>query len=338
MTNLASRLCGEARPGQVLAAKRVVAAVEDLVEGEAGGRPRPEGLLPARARPSRSSGCGARSAWPVRRARAGPLQSSTAWGRVGVSRVITRIHHVAVVVRDLEAALGFWRDTLELPLLHSAELPDQGRAGGAPGLRHRGGGGAGADDAGHGSRPLPREPRRGAPPRLLRVGRRRAGGPALHRHRGRHDRREAAGGAGRQGRLRPPARLREAPRGAGDAVGRRRPCPRRRSRWRRSTARSRTWARRRSASRTCSGCARASRRRTGRSSSWRWRGSRSSWPARRRLPEAGAHRAPAPAGRPAGAGPTARGARRPVQENAVGLVVAPGPGQGAPLIVEPVAD
>lgn len=40
--------------------------------------------------------------------------------------MITRIHHVAVVVQDLPAALGFWRDTLELPLLRSADLPDQG--------------------------------------------------------------------------------------------------------------------------------------------------------------------------------------------------------------------
>jgi methylmalonyl-CoA/ethylmalonyl-CoA epimerase len=40
--------------------------------------------------------------------------------------VITRIHHVAVVVQDLDAGLGFWRDTLELPLLRSADLPDQG--------------------------------------------------------------------------------------------------------------------------------------------------------------------------------------------------------------------
>ena len=40
--------------------------------------------------------------------------------------MITRIHHVAVVVRDLEASLGFWRDTLELPVLRSADLPDQG--------------------------------------------------------------------------------------------------------------------------------------------------------------------------------------------------------------------
>jgi len=40
--------------------------------------------------------------------------------------MITRIHHVAAVVRDLEASLGFWRDTLELPVLRSADLPDQG--------------------------------------------------------------------------------------------------------------------------------------------------------------------------------------------------------------------
>ena len=40
--------------------------------------------------------------------------------------MITRIHHVAVVVRDLDASLGFWRDTLELPVLRSAALPDQG--------------------------------------------------------------------------------------------------------------------------------------------------------------------------------------------------------------------
>ena len=40
--------------------------------------------------------------------------------------MITRIHHVGVVVKDLDLALGFWRDTLDLPVLHSAELPDQG--------------------------------------------------------------------------------------------------------------------------------------------------------------------------------------------------------------------
>ena len=40
--------------------------------------------------------------------------------------MITRIHHVAVAVQDLDAGLGFWRDALGLPLLHSADLPDQG--------------------------------------------------------------------------------------------------------------------------------------------------------------------------------------------------------------------
>ena len=40
--------------------------------------------------------------------------------------MITRIHHVAIVVQDLDSGLGFWRDTLELPLLRSGDLPDQG--------------------------------------------------------------------------------------------------------------------------------------------------------------------------------------------------------------------
>ena len=40
--------------------------------------------------------------------------------------MITRIHHVAVAVQDLDAGLVFWRDTLELPLLRSADLPDHG--------------------------------------------------------------------------------------------------------------------------------------------------------------------------------------------------------------------
>jgi methylmalonyl-CoA/ethylmalonyl-CoA epimerase len=40
--------------------------------------------------------------------------------------VITRIHHIAVVVRDLDEAIGFWRDALELPLLRSADLPEHG--------------------------------------------------------------------------------------------------------------------------------------------------------------------------------------------------------------------
>jgi methylmalonyl-CoA/ethylmalonyl-CoA epimerase len=39
--------------------------------------------------------------------------------------VIGRIHHIGVLVRDLEAGLGFWRDTLGLPLLRSADLPEQ---------------------------------------------------------------------------------------------------------------------------------------------------------------------------------------------------------------------
>jgi methylmalonyl-CoA/ethylmalonyl-CoA epimerase len=38
----------------------------------------------------------------------------------------TRIHHVGIVVPNLTAAYGFWRDTLGLPLLREAEIPDQG--------------------------------------------------------------------------------------------------------------------------------------------------------------------------------------------------------------------
>jgi methylmalonyl-CoA/ethylmalonyl-CoA epimerase len=56
-----------------------------------------------------------------------PSISSTALSRRSSGeRVITRIHHVGIVVKDLDLALGFWRDTLGLPVLHSAALPDQG--------------------------------------------------------------------------------------------------------------------------------------------------------------------------------------------------------------------
>ena len=34
VTNLAARLCGDAKPGQVLVSRRVVATVEDLIEVE----------------------------------------------------------------------------------------------------------------------------------------------------------------------------------------------------------------------------------------------------------------------------------------------------------------
>ena len=37
-----------------------------------------------------------------------------------------RIHHVAVVVRDLEQALGFYRDTLGLPVRKVETLVEQG--------------------------------------------------------------------------------------------------------------------------------------------------------------------------------------------------------------------
>ena len=40
--------------------------------------------------------------------------------------MITGVHHVAAVVRSLEAGLDFWRDTLGLPLLREATIADQG--------------------------------------------------------------------------------------------------------------------------------------------------------------------------------------------------------------------
>jgi catechol-2,3-dioxygenase len=38
---------------------------------------------------------------------------------------IRRIDHVAIVVDDIEAALGFWRDGLGLELTHVEDVPDQ---------------------------------------------------------------------------------------------------------------------------------------------------------------------------------------------------------------------
>jgi methylmalonyl-CoA/ethylmalonyl-CoA epimerase len=39
--------------------------------------------------------------------------------------MIKRIDHIAIVVEDIEAALGFWRDALGLPLDHVAQVPEQ---------------------------------------------------------------------------------------------------------------------------------------------------------------------------------------------------------------------
>jgi methylmalonyl-CoA/ethylmalonyl-CoA epimerase len=38
---------------------------------------------------------------------------------------IKRINHIALVVDDIEAALHFWRDTLQLNLSHVEDVPDQ---------------------------------------------------------------------------------------------------------------------------------------------------------------------------------------------------------------------
>lgn len=40
--------------------------------------------------------------------------------------MITRIHHVGVVVRELADGFAFWRDVLALPVVREAEIPDQG--------------------------------------------------------------------------------------------------------------------------------------------------------------------------------------------------------------------
>jgi methylmalonyl-CoA/ethylmalonyl-CoA epimerase len=39
--------------------------------------------------------------------------------------MIKRIAHIAIVVEDIENALGFWRDALGLPLEHVEEVPEQ---------------------------------------------------------------------------------------------------------------------------------------------------------------------------------------------------------------------
>lgn len=38
---------------------------------------------------------------------------------------ITKVNHVAIAVSDLDAALGFWRDALGLPLDHVEDVPSQ---------------------------------------------------------------------------------------------------------------------------------------------------------------------------------------------------------------------
>lgn len=40
--------------------------------------------------------------------------------------MITRVHHVAIAVRELAAGFGFWRDALGLPVVAEADVPDQG--------------------------------------------------------------------------------------------------------------------------------------------------------------------------------------------------------------------
>ena len=166
--------------------------------------------------------------------------------------MITRIHHVGVVVQDLDVALGFWRDTLELPLLRSADLPDQGvRAallacgsgevevlapmtpdtGVARFLASRG---EGLHHVCFESDDVVREVRRFIGTGVDMI-----------------DGKPRQGLAGKVAFVHPRACEKLLVELATPSATR--PCPRRRSRSRRSTARSRTWAPRPSASRTCSG-------------------------------------------------------------------------------------
>lgn len=39
---------------------------------------------------------------------------------------VKRIDHIAIIVEDIDAALGFWRDALGLELSHVEDVPDQG--------------------------------------------------------------------------------------------------------------------------------------------------------------------------------------------------------------------
>lgn len=45
---------------------------------------------------------------------------------IAIEPAVRRIHHVGIVVRRLEEAYGFYRDTLGLPLVRQAEIADQG--------------------------------------------------------------------------------------------------------------------------------------------------------------------------------------------------------------------
>ena len=83
-------------------------------------------------------------------------------------RGVGRVHHVAVVVRAMDAALAFYRDTLGLapgPVVPIPCGPGEDRVP----ARRRGEDRARRADGRDDRRgPLPREPRRGLPPRLLR--------------------------------------------------------------------------------------------------------------------------------------------------------------------------
>ena len=143
-----------------------------------------------------------------------------------------RIHHVAVVVRDLDAALGFYRDTLGLPVELILPVPsDRVRIGFLP---------VGESkielveptDETTGRGALPGLARGGVPPRLLR-GPGPCRRPRSPRGAGRRAHRPCAAGRRRwSGRIHPsPERARRA-RGAGRGGGWARLGDRRLARWR----------------------------------------------------------------------------------------------------------
>ena len=119
-------------------------------------------------------------------------EGSGRWSR-SRGRTFSRVHHVAVVVRDIEAALAFYRDTLGLPVELVLPIESdrvviafltvgrvEGRARRADRHRHRRGA-------------LPGVEGRGLPPRLLRDARR-------GRHAGRPGRRGASSSSTAQAR------------------------------------------------------------------------------------------------------------------------------------------
>jgi methylmalonyl-CoA/ethylmalonyl-CoA epimerase len=54
------------------------------------------------------------------------VAAATAGGNPGQDGMVTKIHHVGIVVDRLASGCRFWREVLGLPVVREAELPDQG--------------------------------------------------------------------------------------------------------------------------------------------------------------------------------------------------------------------